>query len=303
MPGSRVIAILISDIHLSHVAPVARSAEPDWYVAMARPLRQVKKLAEKHECPVLCAGDIFDNWRSPPELINFAISELPVVFAIPGQHDLPMHRYEDMKKSAYWTLVEVGIIEDVGKGFYGDKQGIGLFGFPWGHKVKWEEDDLSPDVVRLALIHRYLWTKEIGGYPGAPADQNVAALEDRLAGYDVAVFGDNHLPFQAKSGDCIVVNCGCLIPRKSDERKLEPSAWLLMDDGRVKRHKLDTSEDRWLEPDEAEAKERENPGLDDFVAGLEELEADRLDFRDDLLRYAENVRPEVKQVIMEVIGE
>ena len=48
----KVIAILCSDLHLSHVAPVARSAENNWYAAMARALQELRELAEEHDVPV-----------------------------------------------------------------------------------------------------------------------------------------------------------------------------------------------------------------------------------------------------------
>ena len=34
----QVLAILCSDLHLQMKPPVARSAEPDWFAAMRRPL-------------------------------------------------------------------------------------------------------------------------------------------------------------------------------------------------------------------------------------------------------------------------
>ena len=56
---SDIAAILVADIHLSHSPPVARSAEENWYEAMARPLNQLRNLAEKWRAPVICAGDVF----------------------------------------------------------------------------------------------------------------------------------------------------------------------------------------------------------------------------------------------------
>src|ERR1017187_8863121 len=75
--GNPVIAIEISDIHLSDKAPVARSGEPNWYKAMARPLKEVSKLAAHHRCTIICAGDIFHLWDSSARLINFALQFLP----------------------------------------------------------------------------------------------------------------------------------------------------------------------------------------------------------------------------------
>ena len=54
---------------------------------MQRSLEQIRDLQKEFDCPVICAGDIFDKWNSPPELINFAYDNLPEIYAIPGQHD------------------------------------------------------------------------------------------------------------------------------------------------------------------------------------------------------------------------
>jgi len=133
---SNVIAILCSDIHLCHTPPVARSAEPDWYVAMERQLDELRAVAEQHGAPIVCAGDIFDRWNSPPELINFAIQSSPKMHSIPGQHDLPHHRYEDMQRSAYWTLVAAGVLTDLGTVPKVVSNWLAVHPFPWGFPIK-----------------------------------------------------------------------------------------------------------------------------------------------------------------------
>jgi hypothetical protein len=35
------------------------------------------------------------------------------MFAVPGQHDLPYHRMEDLMKSSFWTLVEAKVIAPI----------------------------------------------------------------------------------------------------------------------------------------------------------------------------------------------
>ena len=96
------VALVCSDIHLCHTRPTSRSAEPDWYEAMARRLHQVDEIASYQQVPVLCAGDVFDRWNSPPELINFAIKNMPPMWAVPGQHDLPHHRLDEVHRSGLW---------------------------------------------------------------------------------------------------------------------------------------------------------------------------------------------------------
>ncbi len=103
-----VIAILTSDWHLSHKPPIARVEEPDWYAAMERTVTQVVELQNKYDCPLVIAGDLFDKWNPPPQLINFALDELGSLtmraVAVPGQHDLPFHSYDHVESSAYWAL-------------------------------------------------------------------------------------------------------------------------------------------------------------------------------------------------------
>ncbi len=300
-----VLAILISDFHLSHSPPTARSAEEDWYTAMARPLREVKLLADNLDVPVLCAGDIFHRWGSPPSLINFAIENLPKMYAVPGQHDLPHHSYDDIRQSAYWTLVEAGTIENVEwrKPVWLKSAELALHAFSWGRELE-TRNNLAGDggtALHTALIHRYLWTDRYGGYPGAPAETNLRSMGEQLRGYDVAVFGDNHQQFQAKSGDCTVYNCGCLIRRTIAERDYRPAVGLLKADGLVEPHYLDTSEDKWVDA-EPEQEEREVEGLDEFLAELGGLEADSLDFREALKRYLRTgTREDVEKILEEVM--
>lgn len=308
---SKVMAIAVADIHLSHIAPVARSPELDWYKAQIRVLQQLTQLQSEHKAPLLVAGDIFDRWNSPAELINFAIEWLAGrIWAVPGQHDMPYHSIHELRKSAYWTLMKSskGDLSD----YLGDRvvteDGVVVVGFPWGEEVKpyanHQERSGLENVPSIALIHQYAWTRGIGGYPGAPKEQRVDQMKDVFVGYAFAIFGDNHTPFVTKVGDCTVVNCGCLIPRKIDERKIEPAAWLLYDDGTVEPHYLDTSEDLWMETADTIISEQ----LEGFATFLDELgatESDRLDYRDALERYIEHnkVSGGTKRELINAMGD
>jgi len=297
---SNVIAVLCSDLHLSHTAPLARSSEPSWYDAMARVLGELSALAEKHNAPVICAGDIFDRWNSPPELINFAIKHLPKMYAIPGQHDLPHHQLEDIRRSAYWTLVEAAVILPINeRHMVGD---IVLWGFPWGKDIAFSElwRDGSTEAVHIAVAHQYVWEGQCK-YDGAPKEKHISNLVKQLKGYDVAVFGDNHKGFQAQAGDCTVFNCGTFIRRKADEIGYKPQVGLLYDNGTVEIHYLDTSQDKI----EAVEKSAANDELDitAFVEELNKLGGDSLDFQTAVERYVEKhgVKKPIREIIQRVL--
>ena len=298
---SQVIAVLCSDIHLSLAAPVARSAEPDWLAAQARPLDQIRKLVKEHgNVPVVCAGDVFDKWHSSPELINWTITHLPKMYAIPGQHDLPLHNIEDIRRSAYWTLVEVGTIRTIEEPWDEGIDGVLMFGYPWGSAI----EPILPkkNKVQLAVIHDYVFIRG-KSYPGAPDGANLVNHRSRLQGYNAAVFGDNHDGFLTKVGGTSVLNCGCLVRRKSDERKYKPAVGLLHNDGLIEQHFLDASEDKWLEPEEI-IERVEAPGMTEFLEELNQLESDSLDFCEVIRRYIKDnhVSDGVKRVLLETIG-
>ena len=226
----KILAIFLADIHLSLKPPIWRSNEPDWLAAQARPLMEVKKLQEKYKCPVICAGDIFDRnrkiadgWNASPELINYAIEYLPDnMYAIPGQHDLPNHQYEDIHRSAYWTLVRAGKITNlkpdgittVGRSA---SKALLLSAFPPGYEIKSENlFDKNVNNIWIAITHQYRCI-EGKDYPTAPGEAYFHRNETALMGYNIIVYGDNHRGFMTDvNKKSQIFNCGTLMRRKSD---------------------------------------------------------------------------------------
>lgn len=269
MPNVR--GILVSDIHLQARAPIARSPEPDWFEAMARPLAEIEALAEEHDAPVVYAGDIFDRWNSSAEVINFALERLPRGFAVPGQHDLPHHNYDDIKRSAYWTLVEADHITNLEPGDPTPAGELTLYGWPWGFDARPPGPPLPGTELTVAVVHRYVWTRGTG-YPGAPDTARVGAYHREFGRYDVAAFGDNHIGFISNWKDGgVVCNCGGLMRRKTDEREYRPGVGLLLNDGTVERHYLDTSQDEFIRATEAEEMVEQLLDMGGFLKSLRDL--------------------------------
>jgi hypothetical protein len=272
-----ILAILCADIHLTLRPPAARAGEPDWLAAQARPLEQLKGLAA-NQCPILCAGDVFDRWNAPAELINWAYDHLPYMRAIPGQHDLPFHSYEDVDKSAFKTLSLLGVIKELVE--WQTILGGTVQAFPWGAEI--EPADGPPP--HIAVIHSYIWRKGCS-YPGAPDESNIDGWAERLRGYDVAVFGDNHIPFSGRAGACRVVNCGTLQRRKADEH--QPQVWLLHRDLTVEPVDIDISEDVFDGTTTA-TPEKETADFSGFLEELNTLGTAALDFTTAVEHYLES---------------
>lgn len=296
------LAVFCSDIHLSEKAPVARSAEPDWFKAMARPLHQMNELAHKLKVPIICAGDVFDHWKSPPSLINFALEHLPEMYAVPGQHDLPLHSLADMDNSAFGTLVRVGKIK-----LLSNKptliNHVWVWGFPWNTPITpiHESED---DHIQLAVVHAYVWAKGCS-YPGAPEEKRASCYKEKLKGFDVALFGDNHKGFLRDLGDLVVFNHGGFMRRKIDELDAKPAFGILMDDGSVQLAPQDCSKDKFIARDVAKFEEGDEFQMSAFLKELHTLGASELDFKEAVKHYLDTYEtsPGARKLILKILHD
>jgi hypothetical protein len=271
---------------------------------MARPLRELSALQVRYGCPVLVAGDIFDRWNAPPEVINFALDHLPAeCYAVPGQHDLPHHAYDDIRRSAYWTLATTGKITNVEPGsLLHVAPGLVVGGFGWGEPLRPLSREEGLAVVTVALIHRYVLLRGCG-YVGAPDSAKVAAYVGDLAGWDAAVFGDNHKGFllDGVKEVPVVLNCGGFMRRKIDERDYQPHIGLLYSEGTVQRHALDCTADIFSHPTAAPTDTpTDTPDTTEFLAGLRALGDESLDYRAAVLRYMEanGTPPATREIVL-----
>lgn len=296
-----VVAVLCADLHISQKPPLARSSEADWYLAMERQLVELRRLTDG--IPLIIAGDLFDRWNPPVELVNFALKHFPSerqVFAIPGQHDLPNHSYQEIKRSAYWTLVEAGRIIHLSPKEPASIDGLRIWGFPFGYPIQPLEDphDL---VLEVAVVHAYWWVKNTG-YQDAPEEARVGKHKDQFLGYDVVVIGDNHTPWHCRVGSTQLWNNGGFYRRKIDEIQHKPSVGLLHVDGTITRHFLDVSKDQFLLPEEYKGL-LEFEGMAEFIAEVGKLGDSVVDFQDALKQFLhrKRVHPKVKKWIVQAL--
>lgn len=255
-PGFWVDLIMTSDWHLSHRPPIARArSDVDWYSVMYEYLKQLRQISTLLGAPIVAAGDIINHWTEPAELINFAIENMPTVYAVPGQHDLPNHSYQDIHRSPYWTLVAADKIHNLEYGIphyvntREHQNGMALHGFPWGTEPLRLKSLFSKQTtfrqIHVAVAHRYIWQGK-HQHEGAQKIYESKSYLPGLDGYIAAAFGDNHKGFLTKVGKCQVMNCGTLIRRSVDEIEYKPQIGLLWNDGKITSLLLDTSNDKFM---------------------------------------------------------
>jgi hypothetical protein len=212
-------AICTADIHLRDTQPECRT--DDFLEAQMAKMVWLKQLQERYECPILCAGDVFQIWRSSPYLIGVALRYLPEMVSIPGQHDLPGHNITRIAESAYWTLVSGGILTDLSDGEIGELDGYDVYGYPFGAAFRQVADSATP---KVALIHHHVY-KGRKPFPGATG--GVEAVMRKLPGYRMIVSGDNHIPFTHKNAaGQLLINCGSLTRQTASQVDFRPRVYL-----------------------------------------------------------------------------
>jgi DNA repair exonuclease SbcCD nuclease subunit len=307
--GNIAIAIVCSDWHLSISPPVWRSAEKDWFSAMERPLKEICNLSEKLECPIICAGDVFDRWNSPPELINWIIQffnnrrNRPTIYAIPGQHDMPLHNMKKLKKSAYYTLILSGIIQPLSSIPLEIKSNVKITGFGYGKKITKPH---NTDCVNISVIHEYNWI-DGKGYKDAENKSKIGKHRKELLQYNTVIIGDNHKGFFTKINKTNIFNCGSLMRLHSDQKDYKPRIGILNENGKVDPYYLNISEDLFLETEikHKEDTEETEKSLIRFFSEMKKLGHSTLDFVQ-ALKYRiekEDVTKPVKKIIQKIIEE
>lgn len=248
-------AILVSDIHFDHTPPIAFKGH--WYDHMYKVCQELRKLQKQcGNVPIIVAGDIFHKPNQPPQLINFLIANMPEVWAIPGQHDMPYHRYDELHKSAFATLNGAGKLallapiepKTTGRNLIPNSP-ICAHAVPWGFPLQpCNRDGIQKGLIHLLVCHRYIWSGN-ARHPGAKKGDDIHSKESDLSktidSYDAAVFGDNHRHFFNTSMN--LLNCGCLIRRKRDEVKYTPMFGVLHLNGKITPHKFPELGETFLE--------------------------------------------------------
>lgn len=197
--------------------------------------------------PIYVAGDLFNSYNEPVAIVNRLIDYIkdhpdPITIgACAGNHDLPNHNILEVERSAFYNLGAAGAIRNgLTLPVWDDYIQAGAFSCGWDFN---RHNKPSQHFFNIAVIHRYLWTGD-SHYPGASIDDHISNLPD-MSGWKVALFGDNHQQFAANKDGCMVINPGCLIRRRIDERHLQPFVGLLYSDANIHVHHIDCSGDKW----------------------------------------------------------
>lgn len=219
--------ILTADLHLTSISPVSRT--DDYIQAQEKKLNFLTTLsAENGDCPILCAGDVFDYWKASPWLCSWAYRNLPKnLITIPGNHDLPMHSMDQYDKSALHLLEQVGQEITVLNEEWQFAEGINILGIPFNTSIGDFRERKNPGERRILMLHALTWENQKPHW--ASYSYTAGELLKQYGEYfDVILVGDNHQSFvvHSEKHNCVLVNPGSMLRRTADQKDFKPRCFL-----------------------------------------------------------------------------
>lgn len=270
------IAILTADWHLREDTPTCRT--DDFWKAQWNKVGQIKSLAEKHNCKIIHAGDLFHHWKPSPLLLSWCIDIIPIMYVLPGNHDLPNHNLDLLGRSGLWTLHSANKIITV-LGDLGKITELTLYG------------ELKEN--KIGLTHQLI------NHPHS--DETARKLLEKND-YDLIVSGDNHTSFTDSFDGKLLVNPGSLTRQSADQVNHQPSIYLLYENGDVKREYLEI-EEGVISREHLEMKKEKDERIEAFVNQLNNDYDLELSFEKNLEKYfqANRNRKSIEDMVWESI--
>lgn len=294
-------AIITADIEIRNHAPICRT--DDYWETFKRKMKWLKELQEKHNCPILDGGDLFDKkYKQHPshELVRWAGYNLPHPFlTVPGNHDLPGKSYKNYTGSAMAVLEMANKVYHYSGGYlmYSNdfKTGVFIAGFEWDCPIQQRDDYSNIDAPKIALVHTMVYKKN-EPFPGCEG-YKAKKLMQLLPNFDLIVCGHHHQTFTHQIGNRILVNPGSLLRNDADQIDHKPCIFLWYAKTNTVKKVYVPIEEGVITRDHIDQKKQKDIRLDAFVEKLGEQTVKGIDFESNLEINTAKLNPNINDKV------
>lgn len=207
--------VCAADIHLRSDKPSCRKeSEEEWINVQMNKLLFMISYAQENDALVILAGDVchratgWPSWFFVRVMETLSDTGIELV-AIPGQHDMPYHQFENIRKSNLGVLYESCFIQNVSKKWFN------IAYFPWGEDIE-ERSMANIAVAHIMTIEGE--DKEL--FPGQLQKGGAFTAKKLLQdfpNYELIITGDNHKSFTIEYEGRTLVNPGSMTRQRTNE--------------------------------------------------------------------------------------
>jgi DNA repair exonuclease SbcCD nuclease subunit len=215
--------IITADLHLRSSLPRCR-LDPDWIATQKNILDQIYQYSITYDASVVVVGDIFHSVNETTNEIIGIIQKFAIklgdsnnrLYILAGNHDLPAHNLDNMKKSAFNVLLNSQNIKHLSElEIYDYKISASDFG------------DNDTNDADIAFKHILTFPNRNAVPPGAVGAVTARDLFDMFPEAFVIFTGDYHRDFIYKHKNSVAINPGCVIRQAADLIDYAPSVVLV----------------------------------------------------------------------------
>jgi predicted phosphodiesterase len=273
-------------------------ATADWHIRQDKPLAYVgdflsdqweamdfvAELQREHDCPVIHAGDLYNNWKPSPWLLSKTIEHLPNDFwTVYGNHDLPQHNIKLKRKCGIFTLATAQKLHVLPQGHWGN---VNLSG-------AWSIKDKNIFAWHLAVFK----SKE----PAPGYGQRALKVLRDNPDFDVIITGDNHTPFVEMLDDRFLINPGSLMRQTAAQIDFHPRVYLWYPESNtIQKVELPFREDA-ISREHLETKEKRDTSLSIYIEHLDGDWSTGIEFEGNVASYVGVNK--VEQDIVDIINK
>jgi DNA repair exonuclease SbcCD nuclease subunit len=282
--------ILLSDIHLMDRNPVCRT--DNLVKEQFQKLSYVFDYANKNGMIILQAGDLFDRPRSWELLHKFILLAMEYDYefkTIFGQHDMI---FRDKETSNCMNILRnAGYLNVLSNTPSFIKDNVAVYGCSYGEEIP------KPDIKgtkNILVIH-----KEIGKEASTIGDLEISSASIFLRThpeFDLILCGDIHEKFFYELKGRYILNTGMMLRKDVTQIDHKPCfAVLDLNTWKITWENI-PCEDNVISREHIDVKQERTELMNDFVQGLNSIEIEGADFKDNLNKYLEKNKIE-KDVI------
>lgn len=292
--------IITADWHIRATRPRCR-ADADWMETQRMALKQVADIAERYHTSVYCVGDVFHSnsdasfecVKLVQDFSNRLCSFGVTLGVLAGNHDLPYHSSENLKKSAIGVLLNSYNIGYITDSVLDESQADISAG------------NFDEETVDCRFIFKHVLTIPKEDKPDYVDSETPESLLEKYPSAEWIFTGDYHKAFHYDKKGRHVINPGCLLRQVADMKDYQCGVYYVDTDKNIVELVPIIDEGELVDDSYLVQEGERETRIGEFVDKLKETDAVSFDFADNVEKamLANGINGGLREAVEELMNE